>query len=106
MKYESTMLIIKFYLDVYGDECDCPIGAKQWKKALKCPKNFPQIDEDFKPHKTIDLSTLRSKMLQRFAKSHSICHYVVKSNKVWHCFVGSTFEVFVHICKAFFCIII
>ena len=50
--------------------------------ALECPKSFPQVEEDFKPHKTIDLSTLRSKMLKRFAKHHSICHYAVKNNEV------------------------
>ena len=79
--------MFRLLLDVYGNDCDCPINAKQWMKALKCPKTFPQLEEDFKPFKTIDLSTLRSKMLERFANHHSICHYVVKNNKVAFCLI-------------------
>ena len=61
-------------------------------KALQCPKTFPQIEEDLKLHKIIDLSTLREKMLKKFAKHHSICHYVIKSNKIYRECHGSIID--------------
>ena len=76
-------MVSNFHSDVYGDECNCPIGTETWKKALKCPSSYRQIDEDLKRHKIIDLSTLRKKIKKRIvAPSNCICHYVVKSNKV------------------------
>ncbi|CAK8671878.1 unnamed protein product [Clavelina lepadiformis] len=70
--------------DVYGDECDCPLNnRKQWMKALECPSSYKQIEEDFKNRETIDLTTLKEKVLARYGKHHSLCHYVVKDNEVY-----------------------
>lgn len=69
--------------NVYGDECYCPMPLDKWTKALKCPNNFSQIENDMKVFEEIDLDRIVLAGIPKFSKHHSFCHFVVKNNKIY-----------------------
>lgn len=83
--------------EVYSDDCYCPQPMEQWTSAMQCPKSYPQIKVDLQPHKIIKLEGLRDRMLQRFNKRGSFCHYVIKNNEIYRECHGKTtdFKIFV-----------
>ncbi|XP_033228056.1 protein O-glucosyltransferase 2-like [Belonocnema kinseyi] len=71
---------------VIEDECDCPQpSATTWLKSNECPQNYSQILQDLNPFQTVNFDKMRPDIIKEYHKpnSVSICHYVVKSNKIY-----------------------
>ena len=71
---------------VYTEQCHCPQPSfPRWLSTMECPTDgYPQITKDLAPFPRINMSEVASDAVARFNKrgSHSLCHYVVKDNKV------------------------
>nr|XP_039254502.1 protein O-glucosyltransferase 2-like [Styela clava] len=85
LKYQSKHVAKSPYklINVYGDECYCPMPLKKWTEALKCPATFDQVERDLEIFEKIDLDDLVKKGIPKFGVHHSFCHYVVRSNKIY-----------------------
>ena len=76
---------LSYYLSgpVYDEKCYCPETEAQWKDNMHCPTVVhPQIIRDLSPFPTIDIDRLSQEAIQRFARHHSLCHYVIRNNRV------------------------
>ena len=71
----------------YHEKCYCPIrNRKRFLNTYSCPTSYPQLEEDFKPFQTVNLTQLRTK-----AKNFgTIVHYTIKNNKVYRQKIGET----------------
>ena len=69
----------------YHEKCDCPQPQmSQWLKDMGCPGNYKQIKYDLSLFRSIDMEVVAEEAVSRFNQKgrHSLCHYVVKDNKV------------------------
>lgn len=72
--------------NVYHEACYCPSSSlSNWIETMQCPNNYEQIDRDLSSFSTIDMKKVRQEAVARFSNrgAHSLCHYVVKNNKVY-----------------------
>jgi hypothetical protein len=70
---------------VYHEACYCPMNSlSSWMETMQCPNNYEQIDRDLSAFTTVDMKKVRKEAVSRFSNrgAHSLCHYVVKDNKV------------------------
>lgn len=71
---------------VYEEECYCPNrNVNDWLDKFQCRLNYAQIDSDLREFVSVDFEKeLRNEIVKRYDRpnSVSICHYVVKENKV------------------------
>lgn len=75
----------KFAKPVYADECNCPEdNINSWLNSFQCKETYMQIEKDLLPFSSVNLTSLRPKILAQYNKpsSHSICNYVILNNKV------------------------
>ena len=72
--------------NVYHEGCNCPVPRMEtWMKHMNCQQHYSQIKNDLSRYPAIDMNKLRQEYIQRFNNRgrHSLCHYVVKDNKVF-----------------------
>ncbi|XP_013409314.1 KDEL motif-containing protein 1 [Lingula anatina] len=52
---------------------------------MQCPKSYRQIKQDLSLYKNIDMEKVEKDLVSRFSQrgSFSLCHYVVKNNKIY-----------------------
>ena len=71
---------------MYHDECDCPVAdLTSWYEAMECPASYEQLERDLSQwSEPIDMKKVAQEAVQKFSNRgrHSLCHYVVKDNKV------------------------
>ncbi|MBN3291499.1 KDEL1 protein, partial [Polypterus senegalus] len=69
---------------VYHESCECPESRpSEWLRHMKCPKSIPQILHDLQLFQTVDLDVIAKEIPSRFGQRQSLCHYVIKNNKVY-----------------------
>lgn len=71
---------------VYEEECYCPNPSiTNWLNHYQCRQNYTQIYRDLSPFSSIDFDEVRQSIIERYDRptSVSICHYVLKSNKIY-----------------------
>ncbi|XP_012285005.1 KDEL motif-containing protein 1 [Orussus abietinus] len=72
---------------VYEEECYCPEqSVTEWLKNNKCTQcNHSQIINDLKPFNSVNFEMIREEIIKKYHRpnSVSICHYVVKDNKIY-----------------------
>ncbi|OEH77669.1 putative thioredoxin [Cyclospora cayetanensis] len=70
---------------IHEPSCAAPVSSSDWAKAMGCPRDIPQVAEDFKNFPTIDLVKLRSAVPKLLSKSSatSLLHYVIKDNQLY-----------------------
>uniref|UniRef100_A0A0C9QD62 KDELC1_0 protein n=1 Tax=Fopius arisanus TaxID=64838 RepID=A0A0C9QD62_9HYME len=84
---------------IYEEECDCPkLSIHEWLHNSKCPSNYSQISNDLREFPQINFDKMRNKIIKEFSRpqSVSLCHYVIKKNKIYRkCYGDHTgFKVF------------
>ena len=68
---------------MYDEKCFCPEGEEAWKEHMHCATDVhPQITRDLELFPSIDIDRLAVEAVDRFARHHSLCHYVIKDNTV------------------------
>lgn len=85
----KILLILIYYLilgPVFEDECNCPESSlTKWLENNECNENnYNQLFENLKKFPSVNFDDIRNDIIKQYNKpqSVSICHYVVKSNKV------------------------
>ncbi|CAK9809863.1 Protein O-glucosyltransferase 2 [Anthophora plagiata] len=71
---------------VYEEECYCPIPSiNKWLENLECSKNYIQIQKDLAIFTNVNFDKIRQSIIKAYNRpgSVSLCHYVVKSNKIF-----------------------
>ncbi|XP_043275390.1 protein O-glucosyltransferase 2-like [Venturia canescens] len=71
---------------VFEEDCYCPSPVLEtWLKDYECSQNYQQIDNDLKLFPKVDFGKIRNELIEEYNKpnSVSICHYVVKNNKIY-----------------------
>ncbi|CAL1684442.1 unnamed protein product [Lasius platythorax] len=71
---------------VYEEECYCPNPSIiNWLHHYQCRQNYTQIYRDLSLFLNIDFGKIRQSIIKRYDRptSVSICHYVLKSNKIY-----------------------
>ncbi|XP_076674774.1 protein O-glucosyltransferase 2 isoform X2 [Andrena cerasifolii] len=85
-EYDLPVLLVKSKGPIYEDECYCPNpSVNNWLEDLECSKNYTQIHHDLAAFAHVDFDELRQDIIKAYDKpgSVSLCHYVVKSNKIF-----------------------
>jgi len=87
LKTVQEVFITRLYCagSVYHEGCNCPMSSlSKWMDTMRCPKNYKQIDLDLLPFPVVDMEQVEKEAVSRFSSrgSHSLCHYVIKDNKV------------------------
>jgi len=70
---------------VYEEECYCPNPSiTNWLYHYQCQQNYTQMHHDLFPFPIVDFDRIRESIIKKYNQpsSISICHYVLKSNKV------------------------
>lgn len=70
---------------IYEEECYCPNPSiTSWLDNYQCRENYTQIHRDLSPFSNINFNEVRQSIIKRYDRptSVSICHYVLKSNRV------------------------
>lgn len=70
---------------VYEEECYCPNPSIiNWLDHYQCQQNYTQIHNDLSPFSNIDFDEIRQRIIKKYDRptSVSICHYILKSNRV------------------------
>lgn len=87
--YESAHIGGSPFFDkgpVHSEDCDCPHeNIEEWLKAFGCKGIKKQIQDDLSIFPTVDFNKLYDVAVRRFnnSVSSSVCHYVIKDNKVY-----------------------
>ncbi|XP_020295225.1 KDEL motif-containing protein 1-like isoform X2 [Pseudomyrmex gracilis] len=71
---------------IYEEECYCPnLSVTNWLHNYQCQKSYTQIYSDLSPFSDIDFAKIRQNIIKTYNRptSVSICHYVLKSNKIY-----------------------
>lgn len=73
---------------LYSDGCYCPeTNVSKWFESMECQSAVPQqLRQQLKQFPTIDMKSILQRADQLYFKhrqSYSLCHYVVKKNKVF-----------------------
>ncbi|CAF1244529.1 unnamed protein product, partial [Didymodactylos carnosus] len=73
---------------VYSDGCYCPeTNLTKWYESMDCQTlSTRQLKEDFKVYKMIDMKQVLQLAKEKYFKrsgTYSLCHYVVKQNKIF-----------------------
>ncbi|XP_072013889.1 protein O-glucosyltransferase 2-like isoform X2 [Amphiura filiformis] len=69
---------------IYDEKCTCPEEEVKWKENMHCPTDVhPQITRDLSLFPSIDIDRLAEEAIQRFARHHSLCHYVIVDNTIY-----------------------
>ncbi|XP_024882317.1 KDEL motif-containing protein 1-like [Temnothorax curvispinosus] len=71
---------------VYEEECYCPNPSIiNWLDHYECQENYTQIHRDLSQFSNINFDEVRESIIKRYDRpsSVSICHYVLKSNRVY-----------------------
>ncbi|KAI0214981.1 Protein O-glucosyltransferase 2 [Lamellibrachia satsuma] len=70
---------------IYQETCNCPGSLDDWLKVMQCPASYRQIKEDLSIFQVVDMEAVAAQAVARFNQrgSHSLCHYVVKDNKIY-----------------------
>lgn len=71
---------------VYEEECYCPNrDLDEWLENNECLQNYSQIQSDLEPFNDVDFASIRNEIIKKYDRpsSVSICHYVIKLNKVY-----------------------
>ena len=85
---DHIMFILSFPLPgiSYHEKCYCPVSdMEEWLEHMQCPQSYTQIENDLAIfNDTIDMKAVAQQAVARFNRkgSHSLCHYVIKDNKV------------------------
>ncbi|KOC67192.1 KDEL motif-containing protein 1 [Habropoda laboriosa] len=87
MKHHNLpILSIESKGPVYEEECYCPNPSiNKWLEDLECSKNYIQIHKDLAIFASVDFNKIRQSIIKAYDRpgSVSLCHYVVKSNKIF-----------------------
>ena len=70
---------------VYNELCYCPQPSlSKWLSAMQCPTSYDQITRDLSQFDKINMTDVSKRALDRFNMpgAQSLCHYVIKDNKV------------------------
>ena len=69
---------------IYQETCNCPSSLEDWLEAMQCPASYRQIKQDLSIFRSVDMEKVSRQAVDRFNQrgSHSLCHYVIKDNKV------------------------
>nr|XP_003703980.2 PREDICTED: KDEL motif-containing protein 1-like isoform X1 [Megachile rotundata] len=70
----------------YEEECYCPNpDIDNWLENFECTKNYTQIHNDLADFIDVDFDKIRKDIVKAYDRpgSISLCHYVVKSNKIF-----------------------
>ena len=70
---------------MYNEWCNCPQPSlSKWLSAMQCPPSYEQITRDLSQFGKIDMTSVAREAMDRFSNrgAHSLCHYVIKDNKV------------------------
>ena len=68
------------------EDCDCPSkDIKRWFDDFGCKGIHKQISEDLSKYTTVNFEKFYKEAANRInnSLSSSVCHYVIKSNKVF-----------------------
>ncbi|CAL7946832.1 unnamed protein product [Xylocopa violacea] len=87
----SSILSVKSKGPIYEEECYCPNSSiDTWLENLECSKNYTQIHKDLLSFTNVDFNKLRESIVKAYDKpgSVSLCHYVIKSNKIFRVCYG------------------
>ncbi|KAK7861819.1 hypothetical protein R5R35_000582 [Gryllus longicercus] len=71
---------------VYPEHCYCPEkNFENWQESYGCKRKYRQIEEDLKHFTSVNFSFVQEMVLSKFnnPRSTSICHYIVRENKVF-----------------------
>ncbi|XP_012231666.1 protein O-glucosyltransferase 2-like isoform X2 [Linepithema humile] len=71
---------------IYEEECYCPNPSiTNWLNHYQCQENYTQIHHDLTPFSNIDFDRIRESIIKKYDRptSVSICHYVLKSNRIY-----------------------
>nr|XP_033331176.1 protein O-glucosyltransferase 2-like [Megalopta genalis] len=84
------ILSMEFKGPVYEEECYCPHPSiNKWIKNMECSTNYTQMSNDLLPFTNVDFNKIRQNIIKEYDQpgSVSLCHYVVKTNKIFrHCY--------------------
>lgn len=81
----TIFFILAFVGHVYAEKCYCPVrSVTKWLDAMSCPSGYRQIQEDLSIFDKIDMHAVTKEAVLRFNQrgQHSLCHYIIKDNKV------------------------
>ncbi|XP_043254089.1 protein O-glucosyltransferase 2-like [Colletes gigas] len=90
-QHDSPILSMVSKGPVYEEECYCPNSSiNDWLESLECSKNYSQIHQDLAPFVNVDFNKIRQSIVQTYDRpgSVSLCHYVIKSNKIFRICYG------------------
>lgn len=76
----------KFLGAIYDEKCNCPEeDLQKWYSSMHCNDTYNQIELDMQKVNSIDMKVLREKIISKYNQPHSysICHYVIKDNKIY-----------------------
>lgn len=73
---------------IHSHKCYCPQDWRIYRLQHKCPlsiKSYPQIIADLEPFERVNLSEIRTHLLNQYNQPLSIalCHYVIKDQEIW-----------------------
>ncbi|EZA48857.1 KDEL motif-containing protein [Ooceraea biroi] len=71
---------------VYEEECYCPNpSVTTWLHHYQCQQNYTQMHHDLSSFLSVDFDRIRESIIKRYDQpsSVSICHYILKSNKIY-----------------------
>ncbi|XP_031848296.1 protein O-glucosyltransferase 2 [Nomia melanderi] len=80
------VLSLEFKGPIHEEECYCPqLSINRWMKDMECSKNYTQIHNDLIPFNNVDFDEIRQDIIKAYDRpgSYSLCHYVIKSNKIF-----------------------
>ncbi|XP_053987875.1 protein O-glucosyltransferase 2-like isoform X1 [Hylaeus volcanicus] len=85
-QHNSPVLLLESKGPVYEEECYCPNPSiDNWLENLECPKNYTQMHNDLGTFINVDFNQIREDIIKAYDRpgSVSLCHYVVKFNKIF-----------------------
>ncbi|XP_034188596.1 protein O-glucosyltransferase 2 [Osmia lignaria lignaria] len=85
-QHNSPILSLKAEGPTYEEECYCPNpDINNWLDNFECAKNYTQIHNDLADFTNVDFDKIREDIVKAYDRpgSVSLCHYVVKSNKIF-----------------------
>lgn len=71
---------------IYEEECYCPNPSiANWLDHYQCQRNYTQMHDDLALFPSVDFNNIRQSIIEKYDQpsSVSICHYVLKFNKIY-----------------------
>ena len=69
---------------MYHENCYCPVKIEHWLNAIKCKRNYEEMDKQLDKLGSINASETYEEISRFFSNpgAFSVVHYVIKDNKV------------------------